>query len=247
MVVMGRASWVPGPGPGPAPAPGPGPAPAPGPAPGPRPWVPAPGPAPVPQPFSLFECRAGHGQKRDSGILSLAAGEPNAPLMSPSHPRETRGCRVSRGGNLPSWPGELPTMPRGWHRQRGGRSAILEDDRGRPPRRKGRPPGETPVSSQEWQMRMMISGLWWVTRIPVHSTNLGDLSSHIARYLCAHAPPPRRRVAVWPRPWRSRLAKTAPRHPWHDTKMAQDGSKTAQECPQTRIQRSPKKPQDRLT
>ena len=132
---------------------------------------------------------------------------------------------------MASSPGLRPSLPRGWQGRRGGRSAILEDDRRRPPRRKGRPPGETPVSSQEWQMRMMISGLWWVTRIPVHSTSLGDLSSHIARYLCAHAPPPRRRVAVWPRPWRSRLAKTAPRHPWHDTKMAQDGSKTAQACP----------------
>ena len=195
----------------------------------------------------------------DSGIPNPAKGAISSPLRSPSHPRESRGCRFSRGGKLPLRPGlrgraritrarrRSPSLPRGWRGKRGGRSAILEDDRGRPPRRKGRPPGETPVSSQKWQMRMMISGLWWVTRIPVHSTSLGDLSSHIARYLCAHAPPPRRRVAVWPRPWRSRLAKTAPRHPWHDTKMAQDGSKTAQECPQTRIQRSPKKPQDRLT
>ena len=174
----------------------------------------------------------------DSGIPNPVKGAISSPLRSPSHPRESRGCRFSRGGK---------NVPAKRMAGRGGRSAILEDGRGRPPRRKGRPPGETPVSSQEWQTRMMISGLWWVTRIPVHSTSLGDLSSHIARYLCARAPPPRRRVAVWPRPRRSRLAKTAPRHPWHDTKMAQDGSKTAQECPQTRIQRSPKKPQDRLT
>ena len=129
-------SLDPAPGPGPRPwVPGPGPRPwVPAPGPGPRPWIPAPSPAPA---FSGFFalCNLPHRPEPDLGIPNLAEGEIKAPLSSPSHPRESRGCRFSRGGKI---------VPAKGMAGRGGRSAILEDGRERPPRRKGRPPRGRP-------------------------------------------------------------------------------------------------------